>query len=260
MTCIIISDINDISDLPEYSGIIFNDASSLPGWTSDMYYGNSYNFYKAIENSKIFINNEFDNILINICKCIKNKYLLIELLLKFDNDLITKIILHGLSIFYRDLNFIKIKSNPYKLLLLASMINLLDLINDYNLEIDELLYITLIIYYYIKKNKMCHSNFFSTNIIFFENNIIDERKEYKIHPLYIIIYNLIKYDKYINISLTKIVNKNKNFELNIKELVEKNNKLESIVEELVNKDNNIEELRNEINVYKIIVNNLITNK
>ena len=53
MTCIIISDINDISDLTEYSGIIFYDATYLSAeWiqTANCYgnYGNSYNFYKAI--------------------------------------------------------------------------------------------------------------------------------------------------------------------------------------------------------------------
>ena len=60
------------------------------------------------------------------------------------------------------------------------------------------------------------------------------------------------------------VEKNNKLESIINELVSKNNKLESIVEELVSKNNNIlsnEELRNEINVYKTIVNNLvITNK
>ena len=96
MTIIIISDINDISDLPEYSGDIFVNICELSKEWEAKVVNESWtcikNFYDAIDNSKIFINNEFNNILINIIKCIKNKYLLTELLLTYDNNSITKII------------------------------------------------------------------------------------------------------------------------------------------------------------------------
>jgi len=103
MTCIIINDINDISDLPEYSGNILNE---LIDSFNEIEYNNSvsnfgepelYNFYIAVTKSEIFINNEFNNFLINTIKFIKNKYLLTELLLTYDNNSITKIILHGIT-------------------------------------------------------------------------------------------------------------------------------------------------------------------
>ena len=327
MTCTL-KEINDIidsasNDLPEYLGEIFVNICNLPKeWLRTLNVFQQYdpgkmNFYDAIDNSKDIINNEFNNFLINICqnKCIKNKYLLTELLLTYDNNSITKIILHALSTVFNK-NIHNKEINILKLLLLASTINLLDLINYNNLEIDELLYITLFIYY-IKKNKYNLMNYESNNNICFENPIINRHENYYIDPLYIIICKLIKYN-YTNMSLPELVNntqrnklliesslkelveKNKklddnarhnklesnvkelveknnkvesnvkelvekinNLESNVKELVDKNNKLETIIKELVNKNNNIlsnEELRNEINIYKTIVNNLITIK
>jgi len=85
-----------------------------------------------------------------------------------------------------------------------------------------------------------------------------------------LIYNILfRYTKYTNITINEIninylddkkssINKINKLESIINELVYKNNKLELIVVELVSKNNNLEELRNEMNVYKSIVNNLIT--
>jgi len=74
---------------------------------------------------------------------------------------------------------------------------------------------------------------------------------------------LVEKNNKVESNVKELVEKINNLESNVKELVDKNNKLETIIKELVNKNNNIlsnEELRNEINIYKTIVNNLITIK
>jgi len=186
----------------------------------------------------------------------------------------------------------KIDLNEKNNITLINNINdLLDLVNYHNFDINKLLYIILFYWYYENKSKrlpriigscfyggqttyiepiyLLYNYFFTytnyTDITINEININYLKLVNKCSNLESIVKELVdennklvdKNNKLESI-INELVDKNNKLESIVNELVDKNNKLDSIVKELVDKNNNVEELRNEINVYKIIVNNLIT--
>jgi len=176
-----------------------------------------------------FIDNKFNDFLLNIIDNIIDKYLFAKEIL--NNIEILKFIkdISNINLSILDKVELNEKNN---ITLINNINNLLDLINYHNFDIDKLLYMILFYWYYKNRSKSL------PRIIGAVLTSTGQEADY-IKPIYLIYNYVFTYTNYTNITIKEI---DKNYL------------------ELVDKNNNIKELRNEINVYKTIVNNLITNK